>query len=85
MNANTAITRQLMRTLRTLVAEWRKILWGRVSTGAKEDESIIGRVLAAGFCHVSARSRLAGVSESYETFISLIFQFLFRQRRTADK
>jgi len=30
-----------------------------VSTGTKEDESSIGRVWAAGFHHVSARSRFA--------------------------
>jgi hypothetical protein len=32
-----------------------------VSTGAKEGESSIGRVWAAGFYHVTARSRLAGI------------------------
>jgi hypothetical protein len=34
-----------------------------VSTGAKEDESSTGRVWAAGFHHVTTRSRLAGVLE----------------------
>jgi hypothetical protein len=34
---------------------------GSVGTGAKEDESITGRVWAAVFHHVTARSRLAGV------------------------
>jgi hypothetical protein len=31
------------------------------SAGKKEDESSNGRVLVAGFHHVTARSRLAGV------------------------
>jgi hypothetical protein len=61
MKTNTAITWQLMRTARTLEADWWHVLWGSVSMGAKEDESSTGRVWAAGFHHVSARSRLAGV------------------------
>jgi hypothetical protein len=61
LNTNTAITRQLMRTAGTLEAEWRHVLWGSVSTGAKEDESSTGRVWVAGFHHVTARSPLAGV------------------------
>jgi hypothetical protein len=50
-----------MRTERTLEAEWRQVLQRGVSTGAKEDESITGRVWAAGFHNVTARSRMAGV------------------------
>jgi hypothetical protein len=50
-----------MRTARTLEAKWMQILWERVSTGAKEDESSTGRIWAAGFHHVTAHSRLAGV------------------------
>jgi hypothetical protein len=42
-----------------LEAEWRQVLWGSVSTGAKEDESIIGRIWAAGLHHVIAHSCLA--------------------------
>jgi hypothetical protein len=61
MNTNTAITRQLMRTATTLEAEWRQVLRGNVSTGAKEDESNTGRVWAAGFHEVTTRSRLAGI------------------------
>jgi hypothetical protein len=53
--------RQLMRTARALEAEWRQVLWGSMSTGAKEDESSTWRVWAAGFQHVTARSRLACV------------------------
>jgi hypothetical protein len=46
-----------MRTARTLEAEWRQVLRGSVSTGAKEDESSTERFWAA----VTARSRLARV------------------------
>jgi hypothetical protein len=52
-----------MRTARALEAEWRQVLRGSVSTRAKEDESSTGRIWAAGFHHVTARSRLAGVSK----------------------
>jgi hypothetical protein len=52
---------QLMRTARTLEAEWRQLLQGSVSIGAKEDESTTGRIWAAGFHHVMARSHLAGI------------------------
>jgi hypothetical protein len=52
---------QLMRTARTLEAEWRQVLRGSVGTETKEDESSTGRVWAAGFRHVTARSCLAGV------------------------
>jgi hypothetical protein len=38
-----------------------QVLQGSVSTGAKEHESIAGRVWAAGFCHVTACSSLAHV------------------------
>jgi len=37
-------------------------LRGSAGMGAKEDESRTGRVWAAGFHHVTARSRLARVS-----------------------
>jgi hypothetical protein len=50
-----------MRTARTLEAKWRQILRGRVSTGAKEDESSNGRVWADGFHHVTARYPLARI------------------------
>ena len=36
-------------------------LRGSVGTGTKKDESSTGRVWAAGFHHVTARSRLAHV------------------------
>jgi hypothetical protein len=44
-----------------LEVEWRQVLWGSVSMGAKEDESSTGRVLAAGFYHVTVHSHLVGV------------------------
>jgi hypothetical protein len=50
-----------MRTARMLEAEWRQVLRGSVSMGAKEDESSTGRVWAAGFHHVKARPRLGRV------------------------
>jgi hypothetical protein len=53
--------RQLMRTARTLEAEWRQVLRGSVSTGVNEGESSTGRIWAAGFHHVTAHSKLAGV------------------------
>jgi hypothetical protein len=46
-----------MRTSRTLEAECRQVLRGNVCTGTKEDESTTGHVWAAGFHHVTARSR----------------------------
>ena len=46
-----------------------------MGTGTKEDESSNGRVWAAGFHHVTTRSRLGRLFETYEMFISLIFQF----------
>jgi hypothetical protein len=61
LNTNIAITWQLMRTARKIEAEWRHVLGGNVSTGAKEDKSSTGRTRAAGFHHVTARSRLARV------------------------
>jgi len=54
LNTNTAIMRQV---ISRMVASVR----GSVDTGAKEDESNTGRVWAAGFHHVTARSRLARV------------------------
>jgi hypothetical protein len=50
-----------MRTARTLGAECRQVLRGSVSTGEKEDESSTGRVWAAVYYHITARSLLARV------------------------
>jgi hypothetical protein len=60
-----------MRTARTLEADWWQVLLGSVSTGAMEDESSTGRVWAAGFHHVTARSRLACVLK----LINRLFNF----------
>jgi hypothetical protein len=61
LNTNTAIMQKLMRTVRKLEAEWRKVLWESMSEGAKEDRSINGRDWAAGFKHVTAYSPLKGI------------------------
>jgi hypothetical protein len=47
-----------MSTARKLEADWKQVLQGSVSTGANVDEPSTGRGLAAGFYHVTARSRL---------------------------
>jgi hypothetical protein len=57
--------------------------------GTNEDKSSTGRVWAAGFYPVMARSHLAPFSlgarfETYEPFISLIFQNFFGPWQTAD-
>jgi hypothetical protein len=72
-----------MRTAGMLEAEWSQVLQGSVSTTAKEDESSTGRIWAAGFRHVTARSRLERF-ETYEPCISSIFNFFFGLRYTAD-
>jgi hypothetical protein len=54
-----------MRPARKIEPEWRQILWGGVSKGAKKDELSTGHVWTAGFHHVTARSRLARF-ETYE-------------------
>jgi hypothetical protein len=61
MNTNAAVSRHLMRTARTLEAEWRHILRVSVSTGEKEDESGTGRVWVAEFRHVTTCSHLVGL------------------------
>jgi hypothetical protein len=66
-----------MRTARTLEAGWWQVLRGSVDTGAKENESSTGRVWAAGFHHVTARSRLAGVLELANRLF-LYFSIFFR-------
>jgi hypothetical protein len=63
LNTNNAITQQLMRTARTLEADWRQVMRGNMSLGPKEDVSSwpTGRVWAAGFHHVTASSHLVGI------------------------
>jgi hypothetical protein len=62
LNTNTAITRQLVNS-NSENARSRMVASLRVSvdTGTKEDELSTGRVWAAGFHHVTARSLLARV------------------------
>jgi len=79
LNINTAITRQLIRTARTLEAEWWQVCGGSVGTGTKEDESSTGHSWAAGFHHITDRSRLARVFK-LEPFMSLNFQIFFSDR-----
>ena len=50
-----------------------------MGTGTKGDESSTGRVWAAGFHHVTARSRLARILKLNGRFISVIFQFFPRR------
>jgi hypothetical protein len=44
--------------------------WRPVQYGGKEDKSSTGRVWAAGFYHVTARSRLAGVLKTMNSLFS---------------
>jgi hypothetical protein len=50
-----------MRTAKTVEAEWRQVLLGSVGMGTKEVESSTGHVWGAGFHHVTACFRLAGI------------------------
>jgi len=65
LNTNTNITLQLIRTARTLEAEWWQVC-GKAWVREKEDEASIGRVWAAGFHHVTARSGLVRVLKFME-------------------
>jgi hypothetical protein len=69
-----------MRTVITLEADWRQILRGSVSTGAKEGESSTGRVWDAEFHHVTARSRLAGVLKLTNRLFLQFSYFFFGPR-----
>ena len=80
LHTNTAITRQLIRTARTLEAEWLASLWGGAGTGTKGDESSTGRVWAAGFHHGTARSRLARVLKLVNRLVLYFSKFFFRGR-----
>jgi hypothetical protein len=66
---------QLLRTARTLDAERRQVLRESVDTGTNEDESGIGRVWAAGFHHVTARSWQAFLK--LRTVYFFCFPFIF--------
>jgi hypothetical protein len=73
-----------MRAARTLEAGWRQVLRGSVGTGAKEDESSIGRVWAVGFHHVTARSLLVGVLKLKHRLFLSFSNFFFGSWWTAD-
>jgi hypothetical protein len=72
-----------MRTARTIEAEFRHVLRGSVSTGAKEDETSTGSVWAAGFNHVTARSRLAGVLKLMKCLFLYFSNSFFGPRENA--
>ena len=74
MNTNTTITRELIRTARTLKAECWQVCREAWVWGQREMNSSIGLVWAAGLQRVRARSCLVRF-EPYELFISLIFFF----------
>jgi len=61
LNTVTAITRQLIRTARTLEAEWLASLRKAWVQGQRKMSQVLGTFGAAGFRHVTARSRLARV------------------------
>jgi hypothetical protein len=65
-----------MQTARMLEAEWRQVLWESMGMGTKEDESSIGRIWAAGFHHVMARSRLTRVLKLMNCLFLLFSNFL---------
>jgi hypothetical protein len=66
--------RQPARRARKLKAEWKQVHWGSVSTGTTEDESSTGCVWAAGFHHVTARSRLARFLKHINSLILNFFR-----------
>jgi hypothetical protein len=67
-----------MQTARMLEAKRRQVPQGNVSMGAKEDGSSTGHILAVGFRHVTARSRLAHILKLMNRFFN--FQIFFRPR-----
>jgi hypothetical protein len=64
---------------RTLEAEWWQVCGEACVRGQRKIST--GRVWAAGFHHVTARSRLARV---FKLTNHLIFQIFFGPRKTAD-
>jgi hypothetical protein len=79
LNTNSAITQQLMQTVKTLEAEWRQVLRGSVGKGTKEGESSTGCVWTAVFHHLKAHFRLACILKlMYHLFLS--FSFFFSKR-----
>jgi hypothetical protein len=52
---------QLMRTVRTVDAEWKQVLQGSLNMAAKEDESSTGHLWTAGYHYVTDHFPLTGV------------------------
>jgi hypothetical protein len=69
-----------MRTVSTLEAEWRQVLQVSVGTGAKECESSIGHVWAAGFHHVTARYHLVVILKLMNHLFKLFSNFFWGGR-----
>jgi hypothetical protein len=69
-----------MRTARALEAECWQVLRGSLSTGAKGGKSSIGRVWAAVFHNVMARSLLARVLKLTNRLFLYVFQIFFGLR-----
>ena len=61
VNINTAITRQLIRTARTLETKWRQVCGEARVQGQRKMSQVMGGFWAAGYQNVTARSRLARV------------------------
>jgi hypothetical protein len=66
---------QLMRTARTVETEWRQVLWGSVTTGAKEDEALTGHHWGAGFHYVMAHSCLVHILKLMNCLFILFSNF----------
>jgi len=77
LNTNTAIKRQLIRTARKLEAEWWQVYGEAWVKGTKEDESSTGCIWAAGFHHVTVRSRLARVLKIMNPLFLYFSKFFF--------
>jgi hypothetical protein len=65
-----------MQTARMIEAEWRQVLQGSMSMGAKEDKSSTGHIWAAGFHHVTAHPHLVHVLILMNHLFLKIFKFL---------
>ena len=76
LNTNTAIAQQLIQTARTLEAEWCQVCEEAWVRGQRQMSQVLDNVWAAGFYHVTVRSRLARVSKIMKPFISLTLSLL---------
>ena len=79
LNTNTAITRQLILTVRTLEAEWRQVCGEAWVRGQREMSQVMGAFGLLDFTML--RSFLFWRTfGTYKSFISLIFQIFFSGR-----